>query len=262
VTASAQRVRIGALECDPVTLGGALDAIDELVRAKAGGRVFTPNVDHVVQVEQDARFRAAYADASLSLVDGMPLMWAAKLLKTPLPEKVSGSDLILPLMRRAAERGHRVYFLGGAPGAAAIAQKKLLEQFPALRIVGTDAARIDVNGGSDVQGPILERIAAAKPDLLLVALGAPKQEIWSHEQRAQLGTAVAIGVGASLDFIAGVQRRAPRWLSDSGLEWAFRLAQDPRRMAGRYLIRDPQFFGIVARQMLAPRPGPSENARR
>jgi len=246
-----ERVRIGGLHVDVVDMAGALDAIDALVAAKAGGTVFTPNVDHVVQVEHDPRFRAAYDAVSLSLADGMPLLWAARLLKTPLPEKVSGSDLILPLMRRAAERGHRVYFLGGAEGAAALAKHRLLEQFPALQIVGVDPARVDVNGSAEVQAPILERIAAATPDLLLVALGAPKQEIWSHEQRASLGSAVAIGVGASLDFIAGAQTRAPKWMSDSGLEWAYRLAQDPRRMASRYLLRDPQFFGIVARQVLA-----------
>ena len=248
---SAQRVRIGALKVDVLNLAGALDAIDALVAAKAGGTVFTPNVDHVVQVEHDPRFRAAYDQVSLSLVDGMPLLWAARLLKTPLPEKVSGSDLILPLMQRAAQRGHRVYFLGGADGAAELAKQKLLVDLPSLQIVGVDPARIDVNGGPEVQAPILERIRAANPDLLLVALGAPKQEIWSHEQRAALGSAVAIGVGASLDFIAGAQTRAPKWMSDSGLEWAYRLAQNPRRMASRYLLRDPEFFGIVARQMLA-----------
>jgi N-acetylglucosaminyldiphosphoundecaprenol N-acetyl-beta-D-mannosaminyltransferase len=246
------RIRIGALPVDSVSFEGALDAIDDLVREKQGGRVFTPNVDHVVQAENDARFRAAYNDVSLSLVDGMPLLWASRLLKTPLPEKVSGSDLIMPLMRRAAERGYRVYFLGGAPGAAELAQQKLEQELPALRIVGIDSGRIDVNGGPEVQRPILDRIAAAEPDLLLVALGAPKQELWSHEQRAGLGSAVAVGVGASLDFIAGAQRRAPRWMSESGLEWAYRLAQDPKRMASRYLLRDPQFFGIVAKQLLAP----------
>jgi N-acetylglucosaminyldiphosphoundecaprenol N-acetyl-beta-D-mannosaminyltransferase len=248
----ASRIRIGTLPVDGVDLQGALDAIDDLVREKQGGRVFTPNVDHVVQAENDPRFRAAYQDVSLSLVDGMPLLWASRLLKTPLPEKVSGSDLIMPLMRRAAERGYRVYFLGGAAGAAELARQRLEQELPDLRVVGIDSGRIDVNGTPEAQRPILDRIGAAAPDLLLVALGAPKQELWSHEQRAALGSAVAIGVGASLDFIAGAQRRAPRWMSDSGLEWAYRLAQDPRRMASRYLLRDPQFFGIVAKQMLSP----------
>jgi len=245
------RIRIGSLPVDSVSFEQALDAIDDLVRNKRGGRVFTPNVDHVVQAEHDLRFRAAYSDVSLSLVDGMPLMWASRWLKTPLPEKISGSDLVWPLMRRAAERGYRVYFLGGAPGAAELAKQRLLQELPSLQIVGIDPARIDVDAAPDVQRPILDRIASAKPDLLLVALGAPKQEIWSHEQRASLKDAVAVGVGASLDFIAGTVQRAPSWLSNVGLEWAYRLVQEPRRLAARYLLRDPQFFRIVARQMRA-----------
>lgn len=243
------RIRIGSLPVDSVNLEQALDAIDSLVQARQGGTVFTPNVDHVVQAEHDPRFRAAYDAVSLSLVDGMPLMWAARWLKTPLPEKISGSDLVRPLMRRAAERGHRVYFLGGAPGAAELAKEKLLLDLPQLQIVGIDAPRIDVNGAPEVQRPILERIAQAKPDLLLLALGAPKQEIWGHEQRAHLPGVVTIGVGASLEFIAGTVKRAPRWISNVGLEWLYRLLQEPRRLAGRYLLRDPQFFKIVARQL-------------
>lgn len=242
------RIRVGRLAVDRVDFEGALDAIDELVRAKSGGMVFTPNVDHVVQAEHDARFRDAYQAVSLSLADGMPLLWAARVLKTPLPAKVSGSDLVWPLMRRAAERSYRVYFLGGSAGAAALAARKLHDELPTIQIVGTDSARIDVDAGPEAQQPVLARIAATKPDLLLVALGAPKQEIWSHEQRQHLGPTVCICVGASLDFVAGKVSRAPRWMSDAGLEWAYRLAQEPRRLAKRYLLRDPQFFGIVARQ--------------
>ncbi len=248
-----RRIRIGTLAVDRVTLEQALDAIDTLVRLGEGGTVFTPNVDHVVQAEHNARFRQAYAGVSLSLADGVPLLWAGRFLKTPFPAKVSGSDLIWPLMRRAAERGHRIYFLGGSPGAGELAREKLLAELPTLKVVGIDSGRIDVNGDAEAQAPILSRIAAAAPDILLVALGAPKQELWSVEQRAGLGSAVCVGVGASLDFVAGTLRRAPRWMSDAGLEWAFRLAQEPRRLASRYLLRDPEFFGIVARQALAAR---------
>jgi len=248
-----RRTRIGALAVDRVTLEQALDAIDALVRAGQGGTVFTPNVDHIVQAEHDARFREAYSGVSLSLADGVPVLWAGRFLNTPFPAKVSGSDLMWPLMRRAAERGHRVYFLGGSPGAAELAREKLLAELPSLQIVGIDSGRIDINAGAEAQAPILDRIAAAKPHIVLVALGAPKQEIWSFEQRAQLGSAVCVGVGASLDFVAGTLRRAPRWMSEAGLEWAFRLAQEPRRLASRYLLRDPEFFGIVARQALAAR---------
>ncbi|MEO6603789.1 MAG: WecB/TagA/CpsF family glycosyltransferase [Polyangiaceae bacterium] len=243
------RIRIGSLPVDSVNLGQALDVIDSLVQQRQGGTVFTPNVDHVVQAEHDPRFRAAYDAVSLSLVDGMPLMWAARWLKTPLPEKISGSDLVLPLMRRAAERGHRVYFLGGAPGAAELAKQKLLLELPQLKIVGVDAPRVNVDAPPEAQRAILERITQANPDLLLLALGAPKQEIWGHEQSPNLHGVVVIGVGASLEFIAGTVRRAPRWISNIGMEWLYRLLQEPRRLAGRYLLRDPQFFRIIARQL-------------
>ena len=231
-----------------VDFQGAIDAIDRLISAKNGGTVFTPNVDHVVMAEHDQRFRTAYAAAALSLVDGTPVLWAARLLRTPLPAKISGSDLVMPLLRRAAERGHRVYFLGGAPGVAELAKSKLEAALPGIRIVGTDASRIDVNATEEAD-EVAERIRRAAPDLVLVALGAPKQEIWSYTRAELLKPAVLIGVGASLDFVAGIQKRAPSWMSKVGLEWLYRLAQEPRRLAARYLLRDPEFGLILLRQL-------------
>jgi N-acetylglucosaminyldiphosphoundecaprenol N-acetyl-beta-D-mannosaminyltransferase len=244
-----RRVRIGKLQIDWVDFAGALDAIDRLVRARQGGTVFTPNVDHVVMAEHDERFRAAYANAALSLVDGTPVLWASRLLRTPLPAKISGSDLVMPLMQRAAEHGYRVYFLGGAPGVADLARSKLEAQFPTIRIVGTDSSRIDVSESNHQLDEVSERIRQAEPDLVLVALGAPKQEIWSHLRAEALKPAVLIGVGASLDFVAGIQKRSPRWMSSVGLEWLYRLAQEPRRLAARYLLRDPEFCLILLRQL-------------
>ncbi|HTA89994.1 MAG TPA: WecB/TagA/CpsF family glycosyltransferase [Polyangiaceae bacterium] len=244
------RVRVGKLPIDVVDFQGALDVIDQLVRAGNGGTVFTPNVDHIVMAEHNERFRQAYQAASLSLVDGTPVLWASRLLRTPLPMKVSGSDLVMPLMERAAERGHRVYFLGGAPGVAEMARQKLAAVLPTLQVVGIDASRIDVSGDLSGVDDIVERIQNARPDLVLVALGAPKQEIWSQGRLNLLKPAVLIGVGASLDFVAGIQKRAPRWMSSMGVEWLYRLAQEPRRLAGRYLLRDPEFCWILLRQLL------------
>jgi len=245
---SLPRIRVGQLPVDVVDFQGAIDAIDRLISAKNGGTVFTPNVDHVVMAEHDQRFRTAYAAAALSLVDGTPVLWAARLLRTPLPAKISGSDLVMPLLRRAAERGHRVYFLGGAPGVAELAKSKLEAALPGIRIVGTDASRIDVNATEEAD-EVAERIRRAAPDLVLVALGAPKQEIWSYTRAELLKPAVLIGVGASLDFVAGIQKRAPSWMSKVGLEWLYRLAQEPRRLAARYLLRDPEFGLILLRQL-------------
>ncbi|HET9955720.1 MAG TPA: WecB/TagA/CpsF family glycosyltransferase [Polyangiaceae bacterium] len=240
-----ERIQIGQLPVDVVDLNGALDVIDELV-ANGGGTVFTPNVDHVVVAEQNARFRAAYSRASLSLVDGMPVLWAARLLGQPLPMKVSGSDLIEPLMQRAAQRGYRVYLFGGDDGVAEKARDVLIQKFPGLNIVGWDNPRINVDAISD---ELLAKIRATNPQLVLVALGAPKQELFCAEQREKLAPAVLLGIGASLDFVAGIRKRAPRWMSRMGLEWLFRLAQEPRRLAHRYLVRDPQFLWVLGKQI-------------
>lgn len=239
------RIQIGRVPVDVVTLSEAIDAIDALIESGHGGTVFTPNVDHVVVAETSRRFSEAYAAVNLSLVDGMPVLWASKLLGTPLPEKISGSDLVLPLLERSRAKQHRVYFLGADPGVAELAKRKLEQAMPGVEIVGVASPRIDVD--LDLSA-IVTSVTETRPDIVLVALGAPKQEIFCHEYRKQLAPAVLVGVGVSLDFVAGVKRRAPRWVSAAGLEWLFRLVQEPRRLAYRYVVRDPKFLLILWKQ--------------
>jgi len=245
------RVRFGELWVDSLTFTQALDEIEALVSAGRGGTVFTPNVDHVVNVDRNPSFRDAYASASLCLADGQPLIWTSRLLGAPLPEKISGSDLVLPLLERAAARRWRVYLLGGGKGAAEKVAALLTARLGA-NIVGWDNRRISLEANAAQDEALIERIGATRPDLLLVALGAPKQELWLHRAGARLRPAVGIGVGAALDFIAG-QRRAPRWMSRAGLEWLFRLVQEPRRLARRYLLDDPRFLLILYRTLRTPR---------
>jgi N-acetylglucosaminyldiphosphoundecaprenol N-acetyl-beta-D-mannosaminyltransferase len=243
-------LRLGAIEVDPLTFEGALDAIERLVRAGRGGTVLTPNVDHVVQAERHAGLRHAYAAADLRLADGMPVLWAAALLGRPLPAKVSGSDLVIPLARRAARSGWRLWILGGAPGVAERAAAAL-ERETGVRVAGTDAAQVAADGDGPAARAAAERIRAARPDLVLVALGAPKQELWMQRHRALLAPAVAVGVGAGIAFVAGAARRAPRWMSRCGLEWLYRLLHEPRRLWRRYLVDDPRFAAIVLRELRA-----------
>jgi N-acetylglucosaminyldiphosphoundecaprenol N-acetyl-beta-D-mannosaminyltransferase len=240
------RVRIGQLEIDAVTFAQALERIAELVEGRDGGIVFTPNVDHVVKAEHHPDFRRAYSRADLCLADGMPLVWASRLMGSRLPEKVSGSDLLVPLMRMAAEHRWGVYLLGGGHGVAEDAGEKLTRELGA-RIVGTDSPTVRLDGGGDCSEQTLERLRTASPDLVLVAFGAPKQELWIDRFSDRIRPAVAIGVGGSLDFITGQTRRAPAWMSRAGIEWLFRLLQEPRRMWRRYLVEDPAFIVIVAR---------------
>jgi len=238
------------LPVDAVTQHGALDVFDELVTRGEGGAVFTPNVDHIVIAEDNPRFRDVYSRASLSIADGVPVLWAARLLGKPLPEKVSGSDFVPLLLEHAAKRGWRVYFLGGAPGVAALARDKLRDRLPRLEVVGVEAPRIEPGGPADARNDLIERIRAASPHIILVALGAPKQEFWIDEVRDALRPAVLMGVGASLDFVAGTVRRAPAWMSNVGLEWLFRLSREPRRLWKRYLVRDPRFITILGRALV------------
>jgi N-acetylglucosaminyldiphosphoundecaprenol N-acetyl-beta-D-mannosaminyltransferase len=249
---------IGTLPVDSLTMEGALSRVEQLVAKGEGGSVFTPNVDHVVLADEDADLRSAYSRVSLSLADGMPMLWASRLLGKPLPEKVSGSDFVPLLLERAAERGWRVYFLGGAPGVAKLARDKLRERLPRLDVVGVAAPRIDPGDPLEVRDRLVDRVRATGPDLVLVALGAPKQEVWIDGARDALRPAVLLGVGASLDFVAGTVARAPRWMSNSGLEWLYRLSREPRRLWRRYLVRDPKFIVILGRSMRSRAMGTSE----
>jgi N-acetylglucosaminyldiphosphoundecaprenol N-acetyl-beta-D-mannosaminyltransferase len=245
------RLRLGEIWIDALTLDQVLEEIVSLVGARRGGFVVTPNVDHVVKADSNERFRQAYEAASLSLADGMPLIWTSHLLGCPLPEKVSGSDLIVPLMRVAAQHDWGVYLLGGGPGVAEGAARALRARM-GVRIVGTDSPVIASGVPADGSVEAVERIRRAQPDLVLVAFGTPKQEIWIHQVSDAIRPAIALGVGAGLDFLVGRVRRAPAWVSRAGLEWVFRLTQEPGRLWRRYLAEDLKFLLIFARTWRYP----------
>jgi N-acetylglucosaminyldiphosphoundecaprenol N-acetyl-beta-D-mannosaminyltransferase len=247
-----RRLRVGNVPLDLVSFEGALDAIAALVETGKGGYVVTPNIDHVVLAEDDPRFRAAYAEASLSLIDGTPLFWATRMLGEQAPAKVSGSDLVEPLMARAGARKWKVYLLGAGPGVAEKAAEIFRQRYRA-QVVGAEGPMLSLDQGDAVTKEAFARVRAAAPDLLLLALGAPKQEILMHRFRQEYAPAVALGIGASLDFVAGTVKRAPRWMQKSGLEWAFRLGQEPKRLWRRYLVNDPRFLKVLAQTLAKPR---------
>lgn len=248
-----QRLTIGKVPVDVVTAQQALARIEALVEAKQGGFVVTPNIDHVVNVEGDAAFEAVYRRAALSVADGMPLVWASKLLRTPLPERVAGSDLLEPVLRLAATKGWRVYFLGAAPGVAEKAAQVARERF-GTNVVGTDSPMVKVDDAAQVSR-IAEQLAAAKPELIMMAFGAPKQEFLMDRVAEQVKPAVMLGIGASLDFLAGTVKRAPALLRKTGFEWLYRLTQEPGRLWRRYLVNDPKFVAIFLKTLKRERLG-------
>ncbi|MBK7857952.1 MAG: WecB/TagA/CpsF family glycosyltransferase [Archangiaceae bacterium] len=241
------RLHLGKVPIDVVDFAEAIDAIDRLIQSRTGGFVLTPNVDHVVGVEKNPAFEHAYSRASLSLADGMPLVWASKLLGQPLPERVSGSDVCGPLLERAGQKGWRVYLFGAGPGVAQKAAEVVKERW-GTNVVGVDNPMVDPNDASQVDR-IAAQLAATRPDLILVALGAPKQEILIDRMAERLKPAVLLGIGASLDFIAGTVKRAPVFMQRAGLEWAYRLSQEPGRLWRRYLVEDPKFVAILLRTL-------------
>jgi N-acetylglucosaminyldiphosphoundecaprenol N-acetyl-beta-D-mannosaminyltransferase len=247
-----QRVRFGRLWVDVLNFDAAIREVRALIARGDGGAIFTPNVDHVVLVESNTDFRKAYRQANLSLADGVPLIWTSRILGQKLPEKLSGSDMLVPIATLAAEEGWSIYLLGGLPGAAELAADRL-RALCNVRIVGVDAAMVSATGDAPGDVEVIERIRAARPDVLFVALGTPKQELFIWRVLDQIRPVVAIGVGASLDFLSGYVTRSPRWISDAGFEWAYRLVQDPKRLWRRYLLRGPQFVGIIWRTAWMPR---------
>jgi N-acetylglucosaminyldiphosphoundecaprenol N-acetyl-beta-D-mannosaminyltransferase len=240
-------MQLGHVPVDRVTFDEALDAIGAMVGS--GGVVFTPNVDHVVLADTDAGFCRAYETVDLSVADGMFVVWASHVLGTPVPEKISGSDLVPRLLDRAEKSGWRVFLLGGGAGVAVQAADRLRATHPELVIAGTAAPRIDMGDPKATREDIIQEVRRARADIVLVGLGAPKQELWIHEAAHALRPAVLLGVGASLDFLAGTARRAPRWISAMGLEWAYRLVREPLRLWRRYLVRDPRFLLILVRDL-------------
>ncbi len=216
--------------------------------------VVTPNVDHTVLLRENKGLRDAYKDADLVLPDGHPLVWASRLLRQPLPERVPGSDLV-PALFDAGGRSRelRVFLLGAAPGVAVRAVERMKLKWPHVQCVGVYSPPMGFEKNESETTLILGRIALTRPDILVVGLGAPKQEIWVHQNRDRIRARVALCVGATIDFLAGEKSRAPRWMQSAGIEWMHRMMSEPRRLVRRY-ARDAWVFPQIVLQQIVGRP--------
>ncbi|MDO8544838.1 MAG: WecB/TagA/CpsF family glycosyltransferase [Opitutaceae bacterium] len=240
-------VAILGVPFDHVTIAGAVASIEAMIASRHSNYIVTANVDFLVQAHRDVELRRILLDADLVLCDGTPLVWASGWMGNRLPERVAGSDLAPALLHAAAEKGHRIFFLGAAPGVAAAAAERLQCDYPTLNVVGHYAPPFaDLLDMDHAQ--IVQRVREAKPDILLVSFGCPKQEKWIAMNHRTLGVPVAIGVGATIDFLAGRVKRAPDWMRRSGTEWIFRLGQEPRRLFRRYATDLLSFIPTLAAQ--------------
>jgi N-acetylglucosaminyldiphosphoundecaprenol N-acetyl-beta-D-mannosaminyltransferase len=243
---SDEPVRVWGVPFVPWTLARTIDEVDHLVAARAPRYFMTVNLHTTMLAAGDPAVQAAIAGAAFVVADGMPLVWASRLRARRLPERVTGADLFPALCSRAAQRGYRVFFLGGPPGVGAAAAEKLVARFPGLQVVGTESPPYRPLTARE-EAELLDRIRAAAPQLLFISFSQPAGDTWVHRHHAALGGAVCANIGAALDFAAGRISRAPRWMQRTGLEWAYRLSREPRRLFGRY-ARNAAF---VARMLFA-----------
>jgi len=233
---------------DNVTLNEAARRIEAMIASRQPHHVVTANVDFLVQARNDAELRRILINAHLVLCDGTPLVWASRLLGNPLPERVAGADLVPLLIRHAAKLNYRLFFLGGTSEVNERAVANVRAEHPGAIIAGHYSPPFRQWNEED-EKEIARRIRRAHPDLLFVAFGCPKAEKWIAQHYQDLGVPVTIGVGATIDFLAGDKRRAPRWMQRGGMEWLYRLAQEPQRLFRRYAKDLWHFGGALAEQL-------------
>jgi N-acetylglucosaminyldiphosphoundecaprenol N-acetyl-beta-D-mannosaminyltransferase len=254
LTMSFSRVSLFSIEIDVVKLPEALLTIERwLDEDRRDFRfVVTPNVDHIVRLNQLEDFRAAYRAASLVLADGKPVVLASWILGRPLPETVCGSDLIPALFEHYTQRGGaplRVFLLGAAPGVADLAKANIEKRWSGVEVTGTYSPPFGFENSPNECKNIIDIISKSNPDLLVVGFGSPKQELWVHRHADELPVKVALCAGATIDFLSGKKSRAPIWMRRISLEWLYRIMLEPRRLTGRYAYDTFVFPRLLATEL-------------
>lgn len=238
---------------DAVQIPDVIADIERWIEQRRGCRwVAVTDMHSVMEAQHDPGFRAVLAEADLVVPDGMPLVWCARLRGHALRRRVYGPELMLTFCRETTAKGYRHFFYGGDSGVPERLAASLLQACPGIYIVGTHSPPFR-RLSPEEDAYIVEMIHRAAPDVLWIGLGAPKQEKWMREHRDRLNVPVLVGVGAAFDFHAGIKRQAPRWMREHGLEWFFRLLQEPRRLWKRYLVYGCEFAFLVALELVGLR---------
>jgi N-acetylglucosaminyldiphosphoundecaprenol N-acetyl-beta-D-mannosaminyltransferase len=251
------RVDILGVEVSAIDLPAAIANIARWIASGDRRYVCVTGVHGVMESRRDSMLRAIHNRAAMVTPDGMPLVWLCRRLGHPKTERVYGPDLLLAACERSLTTGWRHYFYGGAQGVPERLAERLSRRFLGLAVAGTFSPPFgDITPEEDQA--VIDRIVAARPDIVWVGLSTPKQERWMASHVDRLEVPVLIGVGAAFDFHAGLKRQAPRWVQRSGLEWLFRLATEPRRLWRRYLLNNPRFLVLIARQLVMQRAAASK----
>jgi N-acetylglucosaminyldiphosphoundecaprenol N-acetyl-beta-D-mannosaminyltransferase len=230
----------------------ALYTIEDWIERREAHYVCVTGVHGVMESQRDVELRRIHNAAGLVTPDGMPLVWLSRLMGLDHVERVYGPDLMLAVCERSVRRGYCHFFYGGAPGVPEKLVDSLQCRFPGLQVAGIDSPPFRSLTPTEDQAAV-ERMNAARPDIIWVGLSTPKQEHWMAAHVGRLKAPVLVGVGAAFDFHAGLKRQAPRWMQKSGLEWLFRLTMEPWRLWRRYLINNPWFLWLILQQTLGRR---------
>lgn len=246
------RIRLFGIQIDPLSMREAVMSIIGWVDAAENDCKFviTPNVDHIVQVQSNTALQVSYKKAALVLTDGRPVMWAARLLGVDIPETVPGSDLVPEIFEYAQnnKKPIKVFLLGAMPGVADRAKDLISQQWPLVNIVGTLSPEFGFDKNKHESKAICDKVNASDADILVLGLGAPKQELWITRYSPYISVKTALCVGATIDFLAKEKPRAPVWMRKSGLEWLHRVASEPKRLAKRYVVDAIIFPKIVFKE--------------
>ena len=241
-----QRIEMMGCQIDNVSMEETLRTIEGFIKSGRPHQHVVVNVDKLVKASRDAELRRIINECALINVDGMPVVWASRLLGKPLKERVAGVDLFEALMRRSAEKGWRVFLLGAREEVVSGVKRAYEKKFPGLTVAGYR------NGywKPEEEAGVVEQIKAAQADLLFVAISSPKKEHFLGRYQAELKIPFAMGVGGTFDVAMGKVKRAPVWMQKAGLEWFYRFLQEPRRMFKRYFIDDMVFFWLLAKALV------------
>jgi len=228
-----------------LSMNEAIDCVEQMIITNKKSYVASINVDVVIKIEEDNYLKSIINEADMVLVDGKPLVWIAKWMKRPVKEKISGSDFVPQLCQTIASKGYTFFIIGGKEGIGEKAKNNLEKEIPNIRIVGTYAPPLGFENDDEEVARINAMINEVHPDILIVCFGCPKQEKWIYENYQKYNATVSIIAGATVDFLAGNVKRAPKWMSDYGLEWFYRFLCEPRRLFKRYFIDDMKIFRLA-----------------
>lgn len=242
-----QKADIGGVKVDAVNLQSAWEIIDGWIRSQAKTYVCVAPVSTIVSCHEDANYRRVVNQAGMVTPDGMPVVWLARRRGFKNVERTYGPDLMLKVCAEGNERGYRHFFYGGTEDVCSKLKDVLQARFPQIAIAGMYAPPFrDLTDYENER--VMNMINSARPDILWVGLGSPKQDFWMHQNRAQLNVPVMIGVGAAFDFLSGSKPQAPRWMQRGGLEWLFRLGCEPKRLWKRYLMGNTKFLLLLLQE--------------